>query len=129
MILLDTNAILWIYADDARFGPGAREALTRSTRVFYSSVSVSEIAIKNVNGRIALPGGERFPAIFDDMGLTELPFTARHADAIRQEPDLARHDPFDRMIVAQARAEGADLLTSDSVLLSLGYGWIRDVRL
>ena len=127
MILLDTNALLWVYRG-REIGGAARALIETAPRVHYSSVSISEIAIKHMLGRIQLPGGERFPQVFDDSGLIELPFSARHAAALTGEPPLVRHDPFDRMILAQAASEGLTLLTSDQVLLDLGYRWVRDAR-
>ena len=128
MILLDTNALLWLYRDASDLGPRSREAIARAARPWFSSVSVLEITIKHQLGRVELPGGSEFPRIFEDSGLTELPFTSRHAAALAEFPTLARHDPFDRMLLAQARVESVDLMTSDAVLLGLGEAWIHDAR-
>lgn len=129
MILLDTNALLWLYLDDPQLGPESRRRITSSSRVFYSAISVSEIAIKHLFRRLPLPGEKTFPRIFDDAGLEELPFTAAHARALLDEPELARHDPFDRFLIAQAETERLDFLTADRTLLSLGKPWIHDARL
>ncbi|MBD3942240.1 type II toxin-antitoxin system VapC family toxin [Microbacterium sp. NEAU-LLC] len=128
MILLDTNALLWLYRDAADLGPAARHAIDTSGRVHYSSASILEITVKNLLGRIELPGGAAYPRVFDESGLVELPFTSRHAAALAAFPALARHDPFDRMLLAQAKVESLDLLTSDAVLLGLGETWVRDAR-
>lgn len=129
MILLDTNVLLWIYLDDPQLGRTSRRLISSASRVCYSSASISEIAIKHLLGRITLPGGDGFPEIFNAAGIDELPFTSRHARALLDEPILARHDPFDRFLVAQATVEGLDLLTSDSTLLALGKAWIHNARL
>lgn len=126
MILLDTNALLWVYRDSPRLGADARRRISSATRVSFSSVSVMEIVIKAGLGRLELPGGSDFPGIFTRSGLAELPFEVAHAAAMAETPGLARHDPFDRMLLAQAKAEGLTLLTSDAVLLGLGEPWIRD---
>lgn len=125
-MLLDTHALLWLTLDDARLGERARDRILHAPRVLYSAVSISELVIKHMLGRIELPGGELFPEIFTRSGLVELPFTARHANAMRDDPTLARHDPFDRMLVAQARAEGIELLTTDRTLLGMKRPWIHD---
>lgn len=125
-MLLDTHALLWLTLDDARLGEQARDRILHAPRVLYSAVSISELVIKHMLGRIELPGGELFPEIFTRSGLAELPFTARHANAMRDDPTLARHDPFDRMLVAQARAEGIELLTTDRTLLGMKRPWIHD---
>ena len=125
-MLLDTHTLLWFAMDDPRLGPSARAAILAAPRVHYSAVSVSEIMIKHMLGRIGLPGGVRFPQIFAEMGLSELPFTARHATALRDEPVLSRHDPFDRFLLAQAAVERIPLVTVDRVLLALGRADIID---
>lgn len=125
-MLLDTHALLWLTLDDARLGERARDRILHAPRVLYSAVSISELVIKHMLGRIELPGGELFPEIFTRSGLVELPFTARHANAMRDDPTLARHDPFDRMLVAQARAESVELLTTDRILLGMKRPWIHD---
>jgi PIN domain nuclease of toxin-antitoxin system len=53
-------------------------------------------------------------------------FDVDMANEIEALPGLTGHDPFDRMIVATARAKGATLITSDRHLLSLGFDWIID---
>ncbi|MDO5493066.1 MAG: type II toxin-antitoxin system VapC family toxin [Nesterenkonia sp.] len=127
-MLLDTNALLWVHRDAEQLGPGARRMLTDGRRVLFSSASVTEIVIKHMLGRLELPGGEAFPAIFVQAGLKELPLSSTHAAMMLREDHLPRHDPFDRMLMAQASAEGCDLLTSDTVLLGLGRSWILDAR-
>jgi PIN domain nuclease of toxin-antitoxin system len=128
VILLDTNALLWVVRDDSALGALARGRIDEASRVHYSPVSITEITIKHMLGRIALPGGEEFPTIFARSGLVELPFVAEHAASVAQYPTLVRHDPFDRMLLAQARVERMALITSDQVLLALGEPWIVDAR-
>ncbi|WP_404429684.1 type II toxin-antitoxin system VapC family toxin [Microbacterium lacus] len=128
MILLDTNALLWLYRDSADLGVEARVRIQNADGVYFSAATVMEITIKHMLGRLPLPGGEAFPGVFERSGLTELPFTSDHAAAMVGFPTLARHDPFDRMLLAQARSEALDLLTSDAVLLALGEPWIHDAR-
>lgn len=128
MILLDTNALVWLHRDSTALGDTARKTIGTSTITHFSAISVSELVIKNMLGRLALPGGDRFPAAFSDAGLRELPFTSAHATAMLRFPALTRHDPFDRMILAQADAERLTPLTSDSTLLALGETWIQDAR-
>ncbi|MDN5796628.1 MAG: hypothetical protein L0H79_12845 [Intrasporangium sp.] len=58
-----------------------------------------------------------------------MPFHASHAKEVGRFAALAHHDPFDRMLLAQASAEGMRFLTSDAVLLGLGLDWVVDARL
>lgn len=127
-MLLDTNALIWLVHDNASLGDTSRALIEAETRVHFSSVSVTEITIKHMLGRILLPGGTAFPEIFTRSGLIELPLRAEHAATLLDFPTLGRHDPFDRMLLAQAKQERLTLLTSDSTLLALGEDWILDAR-
>ena len=128
-MLLDTNALLWVYYDSARLGADARDRIAGASHVCFSSVSTMEIVINHTLGRLDKPGGERFPEVFHRSGLQELVFTSAHASAMERFPALHRHDPFDRMLVAQASQERLPFLTSDATLLALGEEWIHDARL
>lgn len=63
-----------------------------------------------------------------DAGLALLDFRAEHADAIENFPSLVRHDPFDRMLLAQAHVERLTFLTADETLLGLGLPNVLDAR-
>ena len=80
--------------------------------------------MKSMLGRLTLPDG--LAGLLVDQGLASLPITADHASGIAGFPGLLRHDPFDRLLVAQARQERLDLLTADRVLLGLGHEFIVD---
>lgn len=125
-LLLDTNALLWVLAGDARLGSSARARLTTSTSARFSSASVLEITIKQMLGRLEAPG--EVAADATKAGLIELPFRSHHASGLAEFPDLARHDPFDRMLLSQAHREDLVLLTSDRHLLDLGFDWVIDAR-
>lgn len=125
-ILLDTNALLWLLSDDRRLGVSARSELSRARRVHVSSVSVLEVTIKQLLGKLELPGDLQEATA--EAGLVELPLTAAHAATLASFPDLVRHDPFDRMLLAQVRAEDLVLLTSDRTLLDLGSVRVLDAR-
>lgn len=107
-LLLDTTALLWWLADEG-LTPQARDAIADpGNLVVVSAVSAWEISIKKALGKLAAP---------DDLehqvqagGFTPLPITIAHGVAAGQ---LARHhdDPFDRMLIAQALAEGLTIVT------------------
>ena len=111
-LLLDTHIYLWMRTDSARLSPAQREAMTDPRNViFLSAVSASEIAVKQSIGKL-----NSTAPLLDDIaviGLRELPFTFAHARELEALPLLHR-DPFDRMLIAQARAENMTLLTVDS---------------
>ncbi|MFT4189477.1 MAG: type II toxin-antitoxin system VapC family toxin [Aeromicrobium sp.] len=126
MVLLDTNALLWLVEDRPQLGVASREMLASRHPVYYSAVSVQELVIKQMKGRLVVP--DDLCARLDAGGLRQLPLAGEHAEALREFPSLAGHDPFDRALLAQAQVEGLVFLTSDRVLLSLEIPWIRDAR-
>lgn len=127
MILLDTNAVYWGMTGDDRLGSGARDLLSGEPQRYVSSITHVELVIKQMVGKLHLPGdlAERLVGI----GLQGLPYTEKHAVGLRTFPSLARHDPFDRMLLAQAHVEGMSFLTGDRALLSLDQPWIIDATL
>jgi PIN domain nuclease of toxin-antitoxin system len=113
--LLDTNVVLWSATGDARLNSHAIQLINSTeSQTFFSSVSTWEIAIKHAHGTLSL---HRDPAelvrrMIEDLQLQTLDITHRHALEAGRLP-LHHRDPFDRMLVAQARVEGMTLLTSD----------------
>ncbi|GAA4981206.1 type II toxin-antitoxin system VapC family toxin [Pseudonocardia tropica] len=124
MLLLDSQALLWVLTDSERLGPQARELVGAATAVHVSAASVWELTIKAVSGKLDLPA--ELPGLLVDQGLVVLDVTAAHAEGLRTFPELVRHDPFDRLIIAQAEQDGMQLLTADRVLLGLGRSFVVD---
>ena len=124
MLLLDTHVALWVAAAPDRLGLGARSLIERSSPVYLSSVSHAELEVKQLLGKVRVPDG--FVGWLADQGVSDLPFAAPHAAALRRFGELLRHDPFDRMLLAQAITEGLRFLTADVRLLALGRDWIVD---
>jgi PIN domain nuclease of toxin-antitoxin system len=124
MLLLDSQALLWLLDDNPRLGPQARRAIMSARGVHVSAATVWELTIKTMLGKLTVPNdlSKRLP----EQGLELLSVTAEHAEAIREFPELIRHDPFDRLIVAQASCAGLRLLTADHVLLDLRRDFILD---
>jgi PIN domain nuclease of toxin-antitoxin system len=121
-LLLDTHVFVWMTFDPGRVRDSIRTALAAAENtVFVSAASVWEIAIKRGLGRLSFPL-EQFDAILARIGFDPLPITPAHGI---EAGGLPRHhaDPFDRMLVAQARAEGLTLVSEDAAIA--GY----DVRL
>jgi PIN domain nuclease of toxin-antitoxin system len=122
LLLLDSQALIWLLDDNPRLGPSARQAITSAKGVHVSAATVWELTIKTMLGKLSVP--EDFSARLVAQGLILLSITAEHAEAIRDFPDLVRHDPFDRLLAAQASRAGLRLLTADHVLLGLGRDFI-----
>ena len=110
--LLDTHALLWTLTEPLKLSKHARAALEDAQNdVFVSPVSVWEIAIKRALGKLRAP--DNLEASIKDQGFTPLSLTFHHAEQAGALPP--RHgDPFDRMLVAQAQAEGLILVTRDA---------------
>jgi PIN domain nuclease of toxin-antitoxin system len=125
VILLDTNALVWTLSDGRLLGPGTRHLLRRDG-VHFSSVSVLELVMKGMRGKLSLP--EPAAQAATRAGMRELAFTAEHATRLEEFPALVRHDPFDRMLLAQAASEHWRLVTSDASLLELDLSWVIDAR-
>jgi PIN domain nuclease of toxin-antitoxin system len=114
-LLLDTHVWLWWQADDARLGGRARKLISTASEVRLSAASVWEIAIKTSLGKLTLPKDADIDGELETDGFLPLPVEIAHADGVRLLPALHR-DPFDRLLVSQARAEGLTILTADAAL-------------
>lgn len=108
-LLLDTHVLLWAVLNDPRLTPTQAEAIS-SGELYVSAASVWEVGIKRALGMLNVPD-ELFD-IATDAGCRPLPISWAHAEAATALP-LHHADPFDRMLVAQARAESLRLVTSD----------------
>lgn len=109
-LLLDTNALLWWLVDKG-LTDQAREAIADpGNLVAVSAVSAWEISIKKALGKLSAP--DNLEHQIQAAGFTPLPVTITHGIAAGQLP---RHhdDPFDRMLIAQAAAEGLTIVTRD----------------
>ncbi|HUJ31309.1 MAG TPA: type II toxin-antitoxin system VapC family toxin [Candidatus Acidoferrum sp.] len=111
-LLLDTVTFLWAVDSPERISRPAMSALASETAVREISViSLSEIAIKQARGKLAVQR-EVLEQGIADLRLRVLPYTAEHAYGLYDLP-LHHPDPFDRQIIAQALAEGIPIVTSD----------------
>lgn len=111
-LLLDSHVFLWWLADDGRLSAAARAAIVDSRSIVHiSAATIWELAIKAALGRLDTGGADLAEEIAAN-GFVELPISARHAAAAGALP---RHhdDPFDRMLIAQARTEELVLVTRD----------------
>jgi PIN domain nuclease of toxin-antitoxin system len=119
-LLLDTHALIWWMEDSPRLGQGARKAIADANTRSISVVSAWEISIKTAIGRFRL-NVDPAESIFELMtrGFQPLAIQFRHAWAVS---DLHLHyaDPFDRMLVAQAKCEGLTLVTADPQMAAYG---------
>lgn len=115
-LLLDTHAFIWWDSDPARLSPAALDALRDpANEVLLSTVSAWEMVIKAQLGKLAL----RLPladilAHQEANGVRMLPMYMAHVLAVEGLPAIHK-DPFDRALVAQAKIEGAELVSTDPI--------------
>jgi PIN domain nuclease of toxin-antitoxin system len=110
-LLLDTHVVLWWLVDDPTLSDDLKDQIDHEQDVFLSPATVWEVAIKQAAGKIEHPPD--LPGRIRASGLRELAITSEHAQAAGQLP-LVHRDPFDRMLVAQARCEDLVLATRDA---------------
>ena len=109
---------------NSKLGRMARRYIENADALYFSATSILEIEIKRMKTSMNLPAS--FYRDLQDQGYIELKPSGDHAEALRQHPALQFHDPFDRILVATAFAEGLPLLTSNQKLLSLGLPFVLD---
>lgn len=119
-VLLDTHVLVWAATTPERLGSDLA-VIEAADRRIVSAVCVWELAIKQRLGKLSVGSDVRTWArrVTTELVLEHLPVTAEHAAAVEHLPDVHR-DPFDRLLVAQAVAEGAVLLTADDRLAAYG---------
>jgi len=120
-LLLDTHLLLWAASEPKRLSSKARTLLLDpANHLVFSSASLWEISIKNKLERSDFNvDPRRLWRMLLVNGYRELPVTSEHAVAVNELPPLHK-DPFDRILVAQARVEGLLLLTVDKAVAKYG---------
>lgn len=109
-LLLDTHVVLWQLEGSRPLSATALDAIRRSTELMFSAVSFAEIGVKAAIGKLSVPADLREHVAA--AGLHILPLDADHGLAVA-DLSLYHRDPFDRLLVAQARAEQLTIITAD----------------
>jgi PIN domain nuclease of toxin-antitoxin system len=112
-LLLDTHVLLWWLADSADLSDEIKALLDAEPGVRLSAVTPWEIAVKQGLGK--LEGPEDLADRARDSQFTPLPITAGHGVRAARLPAHHR-DPFDRILIAQARTEGMTIVTRDKMI-------------
>lgn len=107
-LLLDTHAFLWWREDNRALRVDARQAIATASAVFVSAASAWEIAIKVRLGKLRVPQPVEEAVVAS--GFSTLPIVFRHAAEVGVLGDH-HTDPFDRMLIAQARVEHLTIVT------------------
>lgn len=111
-LLLDTHALIYLLEGPERMRTEAREAIADpANEVVFSAANVWEIEIKAKTGKLSLSVDDALEAA-RSLPITELPISADHARSAGRLP-LHHRDPFDRILIAQAQAEGLTIVTRD----------------
>jgi PIN domain nuclease of toxin-antitoxin system len=112
-LLLDTHVLLWWLDDHPSLSENARTIIADgSNMVFVSAVVVWEIRIKQALGKLLIP--DSFRRVLDQQSFEMLAITVDHAHAAGELP-VHHRDPFDRMLIAQAKVEGFTVMTRDAI--------------
>ena len=121
-LLLDTHILLWTLADDPRLSEKAREWIENAdAEIYYSVISPCETEIKySVHPEMIRISGNELTRYCDEAGFHCLPVASRHVRVLsslkRRENAQEHKDPFDRMMISQAKADGMLFLTHDRLL-------------
>ena len=112
-LFLDTHALLWWLSDSPNLPAEGRNAIADAGNLIVVSAAVIwEIRIKQALGKLEIPSN--FCRVIKDQGFELLSITADHAYAAGDLP-MHHRDPFDRMIIAQAKLEGLKVITHDNI--------------
>jgi len=121
-VLLDTHIALWALTDTTKLSEKVIQILeSGKNEVYYSIASVWEIAIKHKIKPEQMPINEEdFVRLCEETGFTQLPIESEHIFFLKtlSRPESApkHNDPFDRMLLAQAKYENVNLITHDSLI-------------
>lgn len=120
-VLLDTHLLLWAASEPQRLSAKVRTLLLDpANQLFFSSASLWEIAIKSGLERDDFRvDARRLWRLLQMSGYREVSITGEHAVAVNELPTLHK-DPFDRILIAQAKVEGLILLTVDKIVAKYG---------
>ena len=117
-LLLDTHVLLWWLDDNPSLLEKGRRAIANSQNlIVLSAVVIWEIRIKQALGKLAI--APTFYDVVKKEGFAMLSITSDHAYAVGDLP-MHHRDPFDRMIIAQAKLEGLTVVTHDTVFMKYG---------
>ncbi len=116
-LLLDSHVLIWYTAPISKLKPEITDLIRDAEEVFISAATIWELTIKQVKGKF-----DQNPSLIEkakDYGFLPLSITQRHGEAVGELPRHHR-DPFDHLLLAQAKVEGLTLVTHDAILAHYG---------
>ena len=120
-VLLDSSALFYYVSSPSKFGRKSKSLLD-SGSLFFSPISLVELKLKALSGKLKLASID--PKDFEALGFQLLSFDAAAAHEFQL---WANQDPFDNMLLAQARTSGCKFLTSDLKILNLNFEFVADL--
>ena len=121
-ILLDTHIVLWALMENDRLPKDVLDELNcPENEIYYSAVSIWELTVKHIKNPKLMPiSGEEVAKYCDRFGYRRLPLINEHIYFLPgltlAETAPKHNDPFDRMLICQAKAENMTFITHDSLL-------------
>lgn len=117
-LLLDSHIAAWCITEQRRLGPVWTSIISDCENAVFLSAAVRwEFRLKQNMGKFRPP--DEFWLELDKLGFEEIPIRSEHADALVELMNIHK-DPFDRIMLAQAKVEGLQFITADKLLA--GYG-------
>ena len=112
--LLDTHIILWALLDDKSLDKKVKEIiLDNNNEIYYSTVSTWEVEIKHLKDKNFRLSGEQLAFLCDQNNLLNISINNKHVNYLKEIENKINKDPFDRMLLAQAKSENMVLITHD----------------
>lgn len=116
--LVDSHTLLWALSEPAKLSDRARSCLeSTGSRIMVSHATIWELSIKVSIGKLSLP--KSFFDALPGLGYEKLPIVEEHFSIYRKLP-LHHRDPFDRMLIAQAKAGNLCILSCDADIKKYG---------
>lgn len=125
-LLLDTHAALWAVSEPDALSSAARDAITGAELIVFSVVSPWELVIKSAMGKLVLHRSveDISKELEREFGALSLAVTFPHVLEVGRLPPH-HGDPFDRLLIAQARVEGLTVVTRDQVFADYGVALVK----
>lgn len=121
-LLLDSHELIWILYEPEKINKKTKDFIGVASLVYISIASIWELAVKHYNGKLAY-SPEEFLGEIERAGIKIIQIEPSHILELNNA-NFKNKDPFDRMLLAQAKAEGFCFLTADSEIIKMGMGYV-----
>jgi len=112
--LLDTNALIWYLAGSDKITDKVLKTIRlNENQIYFSAINIIKISIKVSIGKLKMPSNY-LKYLLVDATFKEVTLNSKHADRLQKLPFIHK-DPFDRLLIAQAKVEKFTIITSDDI--------------